>query len=104
MHGHEQKQSHTASHEVVNAAQWYFCLRWPEGHVFSGEPLKLCFEGKEEAKAWRDKLVAAISGAHQMTLLAPLLVLRTATNNMSACTPWLATDHDGAHPGPAQAL
>lgn len=37
-------------------------LRWPEGHVFSGEPLKLCFEDEEEAECWRDALVTAVSG------------------------------------------
>jgi hypothetical protein len=42
--------------------QWYFLLRWPEGHVFSGEPLKLCFEDEDEAQSWRDALVTAVSG------------------------------------------
>jgi hypothetical protein len=42
--------------------QWYILLRWPEGHVFSGEPLKLCFEDEEEAECWRDALVTAVSG------------------------------------------
>ena len=35
-------------------------LRWPDGHVFSGEPLKLCFVEGGEAKAWRDALVTAV--------------------------------------------
>lgn len=52
-------------HKMI--VQWYILLRWPEGHVFSGEPLKLCFEDEEEAECWRDALVTAVSGdcAHQ---------------------------------------
>ena len=45
--------------------QWYFLLRWPEGHVFSGEPLKLCFEDEEEAQCWRDALVTSVSGGSE---------------------------------------
>ena len=40
-------------------AKHYFTLRWPEGHVFSNEPLKLCFEAEAEAEAWRDALTTA---------------------------------------------
>lgn len=43
-----------------STTQYYFMLRWPDGHVFCGEPLKLCFEDQEEAKAWRDCLVGFV--------------------------------------------
>jgi hypothetical protein len=57
--GNVELTSHASQRLIV---QWYILLRWPEGHVFSGEPLKLCFEDEEEAECWRDALVTAVSG------------------------------------------
>ena len=78
----------------IHVVQWYILLRWPEGHVFSGEPLKLCFEDEEEAECWRDALVTAVSGDSMQA--------RTTQQSSVCCLemlivakPWSQQSHHG---------
>mmetsp|Transcript_385 Transcript_385/g.1136 ORF Transcript_385/g.1136 Transcript_385/m.1136 type:complete len:996 (+) Transcript_385:518-3505(+) len=50
-----------ATRHVHRKRMYYFSLRWPQNHIFFGEPLKLCFADAADAEAWRDTLVSAIT-------------------------------------------
>lgn len=42
------------------AVQFAFTLRFPDGHLHHKDPLKLCFESKEDALEWQSTIARAV--------------------------------------------